>query len=205
MEQAYTQLKNLWDESKKGKITQRTRLLHMKSDVALTSSPTSAVDMSAEYPERPPRLDWTPPISNSAELIPQAFVKTHRKSNSFSSSSPYSSTEGIDGPNSADDQRRNSIGDKAVPEKKSSWWTHRKTSSDGEDPTIYNDDEVTPQITESKSELFKSFFAVPQNEKLLQSMILLSFLTNLNSIFCIIYESFAIAWKVICFNELHML
>lgn len=174
MEQAYTQLKTLWDESKKGKITQRTRLLHMKSDVALTSLPTSAVDMSAEYPERPPRLDWTPSISNSAELIPQTFVKTHRKSNSFSSSSPYSSTEGIDGPTS-DDQRRNSIGDKGVPEKKSSWWTHRKTSSDGEDPTIYNDDEVTPQITESKSELFKSFFAVPQNEKLLQSMMILFF------------------------------
>ena len=197
MQQAYIQLKALWDESAKGKSRSGTRLLHLKSDITPSAS-NSAVDLSVEFPERPPRLDWAPATCDSTEI-----GSNHRKSLSLSSS-PHSFSEGIN--RLIQDDPISTIGEKLPivkhAEKRNSWWTHRKSASDGEDLPLYNDE---AQITESKTELFKSFFAVPQNEKLLSSMTNSFYLTHSYSLFCIFYESIAFDWKTICFNELCLL
>lgn len=141
----------------------------------------SSANATKESQDRPPRLDWTPPISSHSEAGSQGFVKSHRKSNSFSTPPQQSSSlELLDkqaggGDESVDDKRRNSIGDKPpmarTSEKRSSWWTHRKTSSDGGESSFFLDEDAPNSISESKSEIFKSLFAMPQNEKLLQSML----------------------------------
>jgi hypothetical protein len=171
-----------------------------------------------EHHDRPPRLDWTPQISSNSEIGSQGFVQSHRKSNSLSSPVTQGSTSELlpDKPagDEVADQRRNSIGDKPpmrrTSEKKSSWWTHRKTSSDGGESSFFLDEDLANAISESKSEIFKSAFAMPQNEKLLQSKLrcLLTFLTtNLEifSLLCFLYENIASIGKAVCFHKLYLL
>lgn len=134
---------------------------------------------------RPPRMDW--PVQSSAEEVqskspgwpslplisPDLQIRTHRKSISFNESprsarSPTLSNRFSQG-DDMDDGRSSSV-DCERPtmdvEKRKSWWTHRKTSSDGGEPTPTEEH----PITEAKNEQFKSLFAIPPTERLLQSM-----------------------------------
>jgi GRAM domain len=190
---AYNLLKSLWDKTKITSTLNNTevsgkRLLHRKpmdtssvsiSPVEKGSSPGgSGKDVAGT---KPPRLNWVPVQKTSVEIqlkgpngnSADGEIKSHRKS--LSSSSPTSasvpdfreySPGGTEVRNSTSEDGNRPIPSTDSNEKRKSWWaTHRKTSSDGGEPYIPED----IVVTEEKNELFKSHFAIPQTERLLQT------------------------------------
>lgn len=191
MEQAYTQLKSLWDESKERKRDINgsgggSRLLHSQGN-------TSTSDVTKERPDsgRPPRIDLPITVTTGSGSPEKSspIHSHHRKSNSFSSppsggfmDNTVSGTSldfAVDSKeeqessagrrSSVDGERSKSAGTRNQAEKRLSWWSHRKTSSDGGGDILQSFPSGEDVVSDSKSELFKSFFAIPQSERLIQS------------------------------------
>ena len=146
-------------------------------DKASTSSAGSGKESTGT---KPPRLNWAPVQKTPVEIHLKSAagnngdgeLKIHRKS--LSSSSPtsvsvpdfreFSPGGSVINRNSSEDGNRPPI-QRVDSEKKKAWWGHRKTSSDGGEPFSAEDG----YVTEAKNELFKSHFAIPQTERLLQT------------------------------------
>ena len=185
-------LKSLWNTAKlnRDRVSNGMQLLHRKplDNTTSTSSvqiftPGSAVGDSSG---KPPRLDWAPIPKFPVEIRLSAdgslrnpgestFPRTHRKS--ISSHSPVSahdfraiSSEALGSrvSNSEDGNRPvfQNLERTESSDKRKSWWSHRKTSSDGGVEILKAD-----EVSEEKNEIFKSFFAIPQTERLIQSNI----------------------------------
>ncbi|KAJ3372571.1 Sterol 3-beta-glucosyltransferase [Kappamyces sp. JEL0680] len=196
VEQAYSLMKTLWHEAKQASKSPTGRLRSMNRRPLDSTSPrpvrgatekTNPLSMlvhahsqpslhdtsPAGYVEaRPPRLDWAPPISIPSEPSRQSL---HRKSSSFTAplSVPDFRTLTPDLEYSKEDLEQNRPNSMDAPrpaaatvDKRRSWWGHRKTSSDGGEPVVVEDDF---QVAEVKNDQFKSFFAIPETERLLQS------------------------------------
>jgi hypothetical protein len=193
VEQAYSVLKDLWNQSKEsstGKLRPMNRrplestiprpirsiaLQDKFSSInMLTDSHPSMTDITSNQ-ARPPRLDWSPQIAPiSTEFGSKGSL--HRKSSSYTA--PFSVpdfrelTPDLEYKKVDSEARPNSICcdriDPPVIDKRRSWWGHRKTSSDGGEHSrpILSDEELG--VSEAKNDQFKSFFAIPETERLLQ-------------------------------------
>jgi hypothetical protein len=154
-------LKECWGQAKGTKLIPRkpSRLLHQHSSgSSIAGKMSSSSSMPDVTHDLPPRLD-KPPAIYVAES--DSKLQDVRKSTSYNA--PLSVPIFPSNPDLAfqEPDRRKSVDNT---EKRRSWWSHRKSSSDGEGMMVQAED------FEKKEQMFKTYFAVEKTEKLIHGI-----------------------------------